>query len=427
MYKNILVLIVAHTIAASYPAESANIPLTLTQRQAVDYALKNNTSLIASRLVVEQKQSKRTQAGKISNPEMFFGIASDKIFNNEGEFGFEFGFEQTFPITKRLHFQKAISDLEIKLASVEVKNQERLLTEKVELVFIEVVHVNSPLTLRHALVDLTNEFASFVSSRIETGEASHVELTQINIEKFTLEQEIQELKNNQKELLAHLSILLSSKKTLTIHDDLLPPNNDLEIPAFIEKNLYDHPEFRLKQLTNEIAKINISLAQAEKWEDLSVEFNFESEKRIDEPEGIEKEKFFGTRFSLPLPMFNGNQGTIQERQFIKEQTSLEMKATEHALQTIAQKLRQKTLSLKAQVLQYSVRVIPLAEKNSEEISKAYTSGQVNLTELFRAQEQLLKTKSHYLKMIYSFRKSLIQWQAATNQQLQHQEYQNEQR
>ena len=143
--------------------QSQNSPaLSFTKAEAVAFALRNNTSLIAARTTIEQAQARHRQSGRRSNPELMVGYTTDQTFSNEGEYTFEIGFEQRFPVTNRLRLLKNLAKIEIELAETEIVNQERLLTQQVETLILNIAQSLEEQRLREAQIRLNQEFASFV-------------------------------------------------------------------------------------------------------------------------------------------------------------------------------------------------------------------------------------------------------------------------
>ena len=83
--------------------------LTVSKEQAVVRALQQNPALNAARTTIDRAEGNRQQAGRWANPELSIDYATDRTFNDEGEYGYSVGFEQRFPVTNRLRLQKSIA------------------------------------------------------------------------------------------------------------------------------------------------------------------------------------------------------------------------------------------------------------------------------------------------------------------------------
>lgn len=394
---------------------------SLSRQTAVAMALNNNKSLAAARMTIEQAEARSTQAGRLSNPEFKFDYATDKTFNDEGEYTLGFGFEQKFPVTHRLRHLRNIAQIEIALAEAEITNQERLLTQQVETVILNIAQAEEQIRLRESQIRLNQDFASFVESRVKTGEASNLEVNQVKLELFAVKQQIEQLSIERSEYLSHLKRLLgleeSSKVEVLYEFDI--PDTPIELPIITSTSLENHPEYRLKKLLFDIADERTSLELANRWDDIAVGLFFESERSVDKPVGRETDNFFGVSVSIPLPFNNRNEGRARESRAYQQQIELELEAVSLETRSVAQSLKEKVNSLYKQVYEYDHGVTQIVEQNLKDMNVAYESGLVSLTELFRSQEQRLKIEFFQLTMLHDYQQALVDWKAATNQDANH--------
>ena len=397
--------------------QSPNSPaLSFTKAEAVAFALRNNTSLIAARTTIEQAQARHRQSGRRSNPELMVGYTTDQTFSNEGEYTFEIGFEQRFPVTNRLRLLKNLAKIEIELAETEIVNQERLLTQQVETLILNIAQSLEEQRLREAQIRLNQEFASFVESRVKAGEASSIEVNQVKLELFSVTQEIQKLRNQLNEQQSALKQLLGVEvdTEVAILYEFSIPQEPLILPLVTENTLENHPEYQLKKLLFEIADERTSLALANRWDDLAVGLFFENERILDLPVGRRTDNFFGVSFSIPLPFNNKNSGNLEESLAYRKQVELELEALSLAKRITAKTLKQKVSSLYQQVYEYDTGVTTLVEQNLRDMNIAYESGLINLTDLFRSQEQRLRIEFFQLSMLHDYEQALVYWKAATH-------------
>lgn len=391
--------------------------LSFNKQGAVALALRNNKSLAAAKTTIEQAEARHSQAGRLSNPELKVNYSFDKTFNNEGEYTFGFGFEQRFPITSRLRHLKNIARKEIALAEAEITNQERLLAQRVETVILNIALAEAQIQLRNSQIQLIEDFANFVESRVKAGEASTLEVNQVKLEQFSVKQQIEQLNIERNEHLSRLKRLLGleeSSRVKVLHEFSIPVD-PVALPMITRSALEDHPEYRLKQLLFEIADERTSLELANRWDDIAIGLFFENERSVDEPVGRETDNFFGVSVSIPLPFNQRNQGRVQESRAYQRQIELELDAVSLETLSLAQSLKEKVSDLYDQVYEYDQEVTQIVEQNLHEMNVAYESGLVNLSDLFRSQEQRLKIEMFQLTLLHDYEQALVDWRAATHQ------------
>lgn len=86
------------------------------------------------------------------------------------------------------------------------------------------------------------------------------------------------------------------------------------------------PDFQAVVLSAEAAGEGIALEQSKRWEDVEGAFFAASERKQDYPEGFYQEGIVGLRFTFPMPLWNKNEGGIEEARAKKERKDLEVSA-----------------------------------------------------------------------------------------------------
>ncbi len=390
----------------------------LTQEQAILYALERNAGLQAAKTLVAQAEARRVQAGRLDNPELKLGYASDKAFNDEGEQSYSVGFEQRFPLSNRLRLEKQIAADEIELAQLEVENQTRLLVHRVSSLCVHVAELQAQAALKGELLDLYTTFSEFVESRIKTGESSQVELNQIKIERYSVEQEKWQQQNMLDSALAELKELLvwEHDAHLAVDFGFDLPAVEPEVPVLTQTMLEAHPAYRLQLLLNRVALKQVDLAKAERWADIAVELFYEEERGMDAPSGLGRDRFFGVGLSVPLPLMNDGRAAVLERRSRLDQRLEELRATKVEIQSGVRLRKLQVSQLYAQAIAYDAHITQLVADNLEAMKQAYASGQIPLMELFRSQEQGYKVRSAQLTLLHDYAQAWIDWESAAAQQ-----------
>ena len=403
------------TLANATPESS----LKLTSQGAVALALQKNQSLQAARSAINEAGAYSQYAGRLDNPELNLGYASDRAFNDEGEQSYSIGFEQRFPITNRLKLLKNVSAIEVKLAETELFDQQRMLIRDVESSMALIASLDKQLSLLNGMIRLQEEFAAFMEKRIDTGEASTLALNQIRVALFSVKQEIGNRTKERNRALGDLRSLLGLEpnRELEVLADSVQMPTLPEMEAFDLDDLKQHPEYQLRALLADIAQEQTNLAKASRWADITVEIFFEEEKSVDEPEGLGRDRFFGIGVSIPLPLRSNYRGEVKASRFREKQIYHEMNALSLQLQNDAEALRSNAAAAYKQASSYKESALKLVEQNHKDINAAYAAGLVDLGEVFRVQEQHLNIQTAQLELWHELKQILIEWRAATARNL----------
>ena len=264
---------------------------------------------------------------------------------------------------------------------------------------------------------LNAKFASFIESRIETGEASSIDANRMKVEIYAVEQSMQQLCNQLVEQLAGLRQLIGVDVDTVIEAsfDFSLPQTQPKLPVLSRETLHKHPGYLIKSLLYSIADKQVSVAKSERWADIALRVFIEDERSVDDPSGLGRDRSFGVGVSIPLPLMNRNNGSIEASRAQQHQFKYELKAVGAKIHSEARSQRDRVINLYAQTRDYQAGLTQLVEQNFIDMTAAYGAGQVSLAELFRSQEQALKIKSTHLAMLHDFEQARINWKAATAQ------------
>lgn len=396
-------------------ALSAASTTQLSSQEVVQTALDHNPWLRAARTVVAQAEGRLLQAGRLDNPVLGLSYAGDQAFNDEGEQSLGLEFTQRFPVTNRLKLERAVAEQEVAAARAEVENEARLLVQRVQLAIVAVATTEAQLQLREQLEDLNREFLQFIESRIQMGEASAVEVDQLRIELYGLEQEAHHLQHQltieRAALWQLMGVPAGTKLQLASAIADYPSSPDL--PVLDQSVLEAHPAYRLRRLLLQLAQGRIANTRAARWADVAIKVFYEEERGVDAPEGLGRDRFFGVALSVPLPLYDRSQGRLAEQAAMRSEMEWRLQATAYDLRSEAALQRDLVADLHHQALQYESEMHSLVERNVAAMQDAYAQGQISLSELFQAQAQRLKIQSMHIEVLSELAQARICWSAAT--------------
>jgi len=394
-------------------------PLTtnLTPEIAVAMALGDNRDLIAARFAIRQAEGRLKQAGLWPNPEFELARQNDRAFANEGEHDFSTGFKQRFPITGRLTKAKAVARVDVAQAMAEVRNQERLLAGEVLGRSRELLVTQEKLKANEEIQGVIQKVIEVSEKRLKVAEvsAADVNLAKLELQKVTLAQAA--FLNQQEIATTALNRLLGREpKTPLQMSGAASATFDTNAVAEISREMFARrPDRQLAALSVNRAAAEIKLARAEKWEDWTVGFDYSrSVGKFDAPIGTKTDNFLGVGVSIPLPLWNKNQGRISEVQATQQRAEAELKALDLRIAAEAQTAENQMRRLLDILRQYREESIKLAEENIGLLQKGYADGLVSITAVIQAQQQLTELRRSYLEALADFFRAKTEWETATS-------------
>jgi cobalt-zinc-cadmium efflux system outer membrane protein len=388
----------------------------LTPESAVTVALANNRDLAAARFAIRQAEGRLKQAGLWANPEWETSYAPDTVFANEGEYNFSTGFKQRFPITGRLTKAKAVARLDVALALSEVRNQERLLAGEVLGRSRELLVAQEKLKANEEIQGVIQKVIEVSEKRLKVAEvsAADVNVSKLEFQRVTLAQAA--LLNQQEIASTALNRLLGRepKTPLQISGAVSAEFDTNAVAEISQQAVARRPDRQLAALGIDRAGAEIKLARAEKWEDWTVGFDYSrGVSKFDAPIGTKTDNFLGVGVSIPLPLWNHNQGRISEVQATQERAQAELAALDLRINAETQTAEDQMRRLLAILHQYRDESIKLAEENITLLQRGYGDGLVTITAVIQAQQQLTDLRQSYLEALGGFEQALTDWQTAT--------------
>ena len=174
--------------------ETVSARSALTEEEAVKNAVRNNYDLRLAKVSVELAKAQLVQAGLWPNPEGEFSIRSDKYYADEGEGGYEYGLNQSIPVSGRIFFKKKVSKLGIERAEWQLKDAQRQVVAEVKTFCIRVATLQEKEKVLNFLVKTNQDLLESVKARLSQAEVSTVDISLTQSELLMASQELAEVK-----------------------------------------------------------------------------------------------------------------------------------------------------------------------------------------------------------------------------------------
>ena len=338
--------------------QAASGPSKVTLDQAIELALQHNHSLLAARTTILQNQAQEIQANLRPNPTFFAdweylplsappGISFLSYLHDstEGDVGLSYLFERG---QKRQHRLEAAQDATAVTRST-VSDNERTLAFQVAQLFINVELAQSTLEL--ARLDLTSfqQTVDISERQYKIGALDENDFLQIRLQRIQFQTDVEQAELSKAQALSDLRQQLgyeSVPSEYDVADELEYRPVALNLDALQAKALQNRPDLRAAQLGITAANSQYTLAKANGKQDFTLQTNYSHVNSI---------SAFSFSFSIPLPIFDRNQGTIAQTRY-----------------AIAQAQEQKTLT-SGQVLT-DVHDAYLGVQSNDRIIQIYRSG-----------------------------------------------------
>ncbi len=387
-------------------AAGAQPGLVVSLASVGDRVRAQNPDLAAARLRIREAAGRMNQAGRLSNPQLEAGFEHNRNFR---ERTFELGFSQRFPVTDRLRLEKSVGAAELDASEAEVREAERLLVASARESVVKVLAIRERRELLDRQAGLAGEFAGFLRELADKGEGSSLDAGQARLEAAGLQVSMRQLDAEEATVTGALKPLLGMRP-----DESLVVGGKLPAPVKVGQaaDPAKRPDYQAASLEVAVADRQLAVEQAKRFEDLEAGIFAAAERSEDAPDGYETEGIVGLRVKIPLPLWDKNEGAIEEARARTERKRLEADALARSIRLEVGAARAEMDEWAALLGELDGTLIPLAEEQVAAAENAVKNGQGEIQAVFRNREKLLQLRSSGLDALREFNLARVRHQAA---------------
>ena len=378
---------------------------TLTADSAVAMAIKGNKELSAARFLVQEAEGRADGAGKLPNPELETEVAGGQDL--EGRV--IAGIMQKFPLTGRLRLERQLSDFDVQMARLEVREKEWLLTLAVRKAFYELATAREAVAISSRQAEWADAFTKSVAEGVDTGFRSKLDLQEAMLSASNLHAKADSLRVLEMESSARLNewIGLPADAVVILSQNLSLPK---AVPS--RKPPGTRVDLELAEMAVQPGETNISLSKAIRWDDVGVGLFVEGERFRDDPTGIEPEALAGVKLTIPLPLWQNGSGRVAEKEAARQRLSARLDSLRFAVQNqVLSTYRVMALRFQS-ASQFGEKVLSTANGHLRDCEAAYARGEVDLQAVFRARDRLAEGELSDLEARKAYFLAYSEWLGA---------------
>lgn len=390
---------------------------SISLKQAVELGLANNREYQQKLLSVELAEALTEQAGAWPNPELEVGYANDRFFDDADQYHLTPGIRQKFPVAGRLSYEGEVASLGKEASHAELLDEQRRLKGEIHNTYRSIWILDKALAANEELKLSLSQILAVMEKRASKAELSVAEVNNQKLELDRLALNSAQLQAERKRLASSLNLLLvrETQEQLLLSDPF-PKTLDAEYLQNLVATVLERRPDR-KQLALQVQQMQrqVSLSEAERWEDWTVglEYNREVEG-AKQSFDRERNEYLGIRLSVPLPLWNQSRGKIKAAEIELAQAQLAIQSEDQKIRGAAQLALDLLLSSKALFDQFSSTTLPLAEKSRKVLEKNYAAGILPFTDLIQAQKQQAEVREDYLEVLEAYAGRLADFEMVTN-------------
>ncbi|NOY05762.1 MAG: TolC family protein, partial [Chlorobi bacterium] len=265
--------------------------------------------------------------------------------------------------------------------------------------FTEVVAAQVRVQVNKELLVLAEEFVKTIERRVKAGKVSLAEASRAKVE---LSVATMELERSRRILLASRQRLAATWGSAEPEFDRVAGALDIpsSIPSFekIASFVQDNPDIALWVTEMDRRRAKLELEKAMRIPDPTVIGGY---RRLNET----TDNAFIVGLSIPITIFNRNQGAILEAEYRLKQTRSQRQAVETTIKSRLAEQYQMLSVLYNEARTLKDKIIPDARNAFEIINRGYLLGKFAALDVLDAQRTLFEVRGRYLQSLTDFHKT----------------------
>jgi cobalt-zinc-cadmium efflux system outer membrane protein len=360
-------------------------------------ALKHNHNLLAARTTIQQSQAEEMTANMRPNPEIFadwdylpfltWSSFNSSYFHDytEADMGLSYLIERG---KKRQHRLQAAKD-QTAVTKSTVDDNERTLTFQVATLFINVQLAESTLDLAEEDLKSYQRTVELSELRFKKGAVSEDDNLKIELQLLQFQNDVAQAELAKLQALSDLRNQLGFESVPATYDvagifDYTPLQGNLEDLQL--RALNERPDYRAAMQGVAAANSQYLLAKANGKQDVTVQANYSHVN------GINAISLYG---SIPIPIFNRNQGEIARTHFAITQFQEQENAANNQVLTDVRDAYENYRTSDKIVQLYRSGYLDRAKRDRDISEYAYQRGAVSLLDFLDAERSYRATQLAY--------------------------------
>ena len=431
MWKRVAIVSCAISIGPSAVfGQDASVPAKLRLADAITLATERNPALASIRNEVAIAEAGRVDARARPNPALTvesdgfaLGQRDGRSFLNNQEFVFRL--DQELELGGRRRLRTSAAESVIDAATARVENARRILVLDVQRVYFQAVLATADRDVARTALEEIDRTLGLNQARFKAGEISGGDLRRLQVERLRFVDDVfaaeLALRNARSALLALLNVrdlgqsfevvepLAASSTTETptapgIIGPVLVTGIGTQGPALGDAALARRPDVIAAQHEIRRADTETRLQRALRTPNLTVGGGYKRD--------------FGTNAvvfgaTLPLPLFNRNQGGLARAAAEREQAQNRARAAEATVRLEVQQWANAVDVNRERVRYIEREYLTPARESRDIVLASYKLGAVDLIDFLDAQRAFRETLRTYNRALYEQRISIFELAAAT--------------
>jgi cobalt-zinc-cadmium efflux system outer membrane protein len=375
----------------------------LTLEAALTLAAGANPELRATQLEMQAREANTYQAGLSPNPEL--SVTVDDIYGNKerselSQSTTTTSLSQTIELGGKRAMRVELSSRDRELASYDNEAKRLEVAAETTKAFTAVVARQDRLSLTEDLVKLAQQSYGTVSARVQAGKSSPIDKTKAAAALALVGVEAERARSELETARKLLSGLWGNPAPVfTVAQG--PLELDASLPSFEQMagRMQANPDIARgdTEIKQKMAALNIQKAKRIPDPKLSAGFKYLNQ---------DSETVFVAGLSVPLPLFDNNQGAVAEAGYRLAKAEAERKTATVKTRSALAEAYQSLSAAFAEASALKTTVIPSLQSAYEATLEGYRYGKFGFIDVLDTQRTLFESRSKYIETLTAYKDAM---------------------
>lgn len=383
------IAVVMLVVFVSSPAYS------ITQNEAVEYALNNNRDIRAFRFESD------IAAGRLDKAMLPFksnpviegnvvrkGKAPDNTVKEYNDFGLSISQEVEIAGQRGVRIDAA--EKRLRVVSMEIKDMERRLSREVKDAFARSLAAKKKIALYEEALKVKNDLLEFTRVKFEAGDISWIELNLAELELGKAKRESLINRREYREALLTLQNVMGMKSDdgFDVDGELFPEKFSIPSREGLRSlALSQRPDMSAAALDVRRTDTEVLLAKREGVPNITFTGSYQRD---------EERNLFGLAVAVPIPVFDRKQAERREAAARAEQAKARRSGLEKAVENEIDAAYGNLSSSNVELALFQSEILHETEENMTLINLAFKEGKMSFYNVRLSQKDIIDSKNSYL-------------------------------
>ncbi len=406
--------------------EDIGPPEGLTLDQAIEQLVRDNLQLRGQFFEIPQADADILTASLRANPILYADgqLLPYGAFSRARPGGppqYDLNISYPLDITRKRQARTVVATRAKRVLEAQYQNAVRLQIGNLYTAFVAVLAARQRTRYAEASVEGLDQILQPLEARLRAGTITEAVVNRVRLQRETAQIGLLDaeelLRRAKRDLAVLLNVPFSEAESLEVRGTILdkvapPPPTD----TLVQIALDNRPDLVAYRLGLKRAEADVQLARANRLNDIYVlyqPYTFQNNT----PYGLKSAHSWALGVTVPLPVYNRNQGNIRRAQLNVSQTQTEMAALERQVVTEVQHAEREYLVTRNAVDRIETVLRPAAESVLREVRRTYEAGSVDVITYITARQDFNQVVKQYLDTLIRHRQSMLDLNTALGRRI----------